>query len=77
MLVYFCVFVFMILFFLEIKYKEEKYNHASYCLSSSEFIALSFISHRYLNPSLPGLLAGPSGIRAGCVIETKSRLGAE
>ena len=30
-----------------------------------------------INPSLPGLLAGPSGIRAGWVIETKSRLGAE
>ena len=27
--------------------------------------------------SLLGLLAGPSGIRAGWVIETKSRLGAE
>ena len=26
---------------------------------------------------LPGFLAGPSGIRAGWVLETKSRLGAE
>ena len=25
----------------------------------------------------PGFLAGPSGIRAGWVLETKSRLGAE
>ena len=29
------------------------------------------------NSSFLGLLAGPSGIRAGWVIETKSRLGAE
>ena len=26
---------------------------------------------------LPGFLAGPSGIRAGWALETKSRLGAE
>ena len=30
-----------------------------------------------ISPSLLGLLAGLSGIRAGWVIETKSRLGAE
>ena len=35
------------------------------------------LSNLGLTPPPPGLLAGPSGIRAGWVLETKSRLGAE